>query len=205
MRAISSMRPVCASLLLVLAGCASTSLEATWTRPEFAGQHLEGPVMVVALARDETVRRTYEDDMSQKLAARGITALRSYEKVPGALQKDANDRLLAAARDAKARYMLSTALIGQDVEQVVTQEPMGYVSGGYGGWYGSAWGYAYTEVRTYKVYIAQTALTEVASDRVEWTARTRTTEPSNIDRDTRAFVDVILGALDAGKLIGSAK
>lgn len=205
MRAFSSVRSASASLLLLLGGCASTSLEATWMRPEFTGHSLEGPVFVVAIARDETVRRTYEDDMAQKLAARGVPALRSYQTVPGALAKDTNERLLAAARDAKARYMLSTALIGQDVEQVVTQEPMGYVSGGYGGWYGSAWGYAYTEVRTYKVYIAQTALTEVAGDRVEWTARTRTTEPTNIDRETRAFVDVILGALDDAKLLGAAK
>lgn len=205
MRVPCFVRLASASLLLVLGGCASTSLEATWLRPEFAGQRIEGPVLVVALARDETVRRTYEDDMSKKLAARGVSALRSYESVPGALSKDANERLLAAARDAKARYVLSTALIGQDVEQVVTQEPMGYVGGGYGGWYGSAWGSAYTEVRSYNIYIAQTALTDVAADRVEWTARTRTTEPSNIDRETRAFVDVILGALTEAKLVAAAK
>lgn len=196
---------VSVSLFLMLTSCAATTLEASWTRPEFAGQRVAGPVLVVALARDDTVRRIYEDDMAAKLAARGVPALRSYEAVPGALTKADTERLLAAAQKAGAQYVLSTALIAQETEQVVTQESVGYVGGGYGGWYGSQWGPAYTEVRTYNIYIAQTSLVAVAADRVEWAARTRTTAPSNIDRDTREFVDVILGAMTEAKLVAAAK
>ena len=66
--------------------------------------------------------------------------------------------------------------------------------GAYRGWYGGYWGMAYpvrTDVRTYKVYIAQTSLSDVASDRIEWAARTRTTQPSNLEREIQAFADLI--------------
>jgi hypothetical protein len=191
-------------LALVLAGCAATTLEGTWTRPGFANRTIDGPVLVVGVARDATVRRIYEDDMATKLRARGVDAVRSYETVPEVLDGDATDRLLAAARRAGARYLLSTALIGQEVEQVVRREPVGFLGAGYRGWYGSYWGLsypAYTEVRTYTVYVAQTSLTDVAEDRIEWTARTRTAAPSDIASETRAFVDVIVGALAEAELI----
>lgn len=196
------------ALALLLAACASTTLDGTWQRAEFAGQRIDGAVLVVGVARDETVRRLFEDDMVAKLAARGVKALRSYDSAAGALDGDSHERLLAAARAAGARYLLSTAVIGQEIEQNVTYEPWpqaGFF--GYRGWYRTYWGLSWpvrTEVRSYRVYLAQTSLVSVAADRVEWTARTRTTAPTDIERETRAFVDVILGALAKAGLIAPA-
>lgn len=196
-------------LLALLAACASTTVDGTWTHPERVGRNIEGTVLVVGVARDETVRRIFEDDMAAKLAARGIQTIRSYQIVPAALDADGHDRLLKAARAASARYLLSTAVIGVDVEQTVFVDPWPYPGFvGYRGWYGAYWGMAwpaYTQVRTYPVYIAQTALVRADADRVEWTARTRTTAPGNVGAETRAFVDVILGALAGDGLIAAAK
>ena len=196
-------------LALLLAGCASTAVDGTWTRPEMAGQRIDGPVLVVGVARDETVRRIYEDDMVGKLAARGIPALRSYEVVPGALDGEGPERLLQAARAASARYLLSTAVIGINVEQTVYWDPWVYPGfAGYRGWYGAYWGMAwpaYAQVRTYPVYVAQTSLVRVDADRVEWVARTRTTAPGAVEAETRAFVDVILGAMTGDGLLAAAK
>ncbi|MDZ7653945.1 MAG: hypothetical protein U5L03_16000 [Burkholderiaceae bacterium] len=193
---------------LLLAACASTTLDGSWTRPEVAGKRLQGPVMVVGVARDDTVRRVYEDEMVARLSARGVKAQRSYELVPEPLTKDTVERLQQAARKAGAAHILSTAVIGQERETVVYQDPFVYGGwGGYRGWYGSYWGMSYpvrTEVRTYSVYVAQTALTDLATDRVDWTARTRTTAPTDVEKETRAFVDVIVGALEKAGLVGPA-
>ena len=192
---------------LLLAACATTTLDGSWARPEFAGKRLQGPVLVVGVARDDTVRRIYEDEMVARLGARGVKALRSYELVPGTLRDDSVERLQQAARTAGATYLLSTAVIGQERGTVVYQDPWVYGGwGGYRGWYGSYWGMAYsvrTDVRVYNVYIAQTALTDVATDRIDWTARTRTTAPTDVRQETRAFVDVIMGALDKAGLLGA--
>lgn len=197
-------------LLLAVAACATTTtLDGTWTRPGFAGQRIDAPVLVVGVARDETVRRTYEDEMAARLAARGVKAIRSYESVPGALDRDSHEKIQAAARAAASRYLLSTAVIGQEVEQTVVQDPWppaGFV--GWHGWYRAYWGLSWparTEVRTYNVYVAQTALTRIDADRVEWTARTRTAAPTDVARETRAFVEVILGAMVKDGLIAAAR
>ena len=179
----------------VLVACATTTLDGTWTRPGFGGTTMSGPVLVVGVARDETVRRLFEDAMVARLGTQGLKAVQSYAQVPGALDREAPDKLAAAARQAGARHMLSTAVIGHETEVSVTQDPMwmgGF--GGYRGWYGGYWGMAYpmrTDVRTYKVYVAQTSLTDVGSDRIDWAARTRTTQPSNIEREAAAFADLI--------------
>lgn len=201
--------PWMALLSLALAACAATTLDGTWTRPEFAGKRIDGPVMVVGVVRDETVRRVYEDDLVAKLEARGVKAVRSYDVVPGVLGGDDFQRLTDAARKAGARYLLSSAVIGQDRELVVTQDPGPYWGfGGYRGWYGAYWGLSYpvrTDVRAYNVYIAQTSLADVAGDRIEWTARTRTTDPSNVEKEAKNFADVILGAMAEAGLIAGGK
>jgi hypothetical protein len=189
-----------------LAGCASTSLDGTWMRSEFAGKRIDAPVLVVGMARDETVRRVYEDQMVARLAARGVNATQSYASVPG-LTSDGHERLAAAARKAGARYVLSTAVIGQDREVVVSQEPVWWGGAyGYRSWYGYYWGLAYpvrTDVRAYTVYLAQTSLTDLNADRIEWVARTRTTESSSIDGDVRDFVDVIVEAMVKAGLVAA--
>ena len=198
---------IAASAIIVnLAGCASTTLDGSWMRPEFAGTRIDAPVLVVGMARDETVRRVYEDQMVAKLAVRGVRATQSYASLPS-LASDGHERLAEAARKAGARYLLSTAVIGQDREVVVTQEPIWWGGAyGYRSWYGYYWGMAYpmrTEARAYTVYLSQTSLTDLKADRIEWVARTRTTESSSIEKDVRDFVDVIVESMVKAGLVAA--
>jgi hypothetical protein len=197
-----------AMTVAVLAGCASTRLEGTWTDPALPAEMVRGPVLVVGVARDDLVRRVYEDAMAAQLAARGIAATPSYAVLTGPLTERSDAQLLAAAEKAGAQHLLSTAVIGEERQQVVTQEPVASVGfGGFGRWYNTWWGLSYpvrTEVRSYPVYVAQTSLTDVGSDRLRWTARTRTTDPRDIEKETRAFVDVIVEAMTEAKLLPPA-
>lgn len=195
------------AMIANLAGCASTTLDGSWMSSEFSGKRIDAPVLVVGVARDDTVRRVYEDQMVAKLVARGVRATQSYASEPGSLGTDAPERLAAAARKVGARYLLSTAVIGQSREVVVTQDPMWWGGAyGYRGWYSYYWGMAYpvrTDVRNYDVYLAQTSLTDLNADRIGWVARTRTTETSNIEGDVRDFVDVIVESMAKAGLIAA--
>ena len=196
----------------LLGACATTTIDGTWTGPEAAGQRIAGPVLVVGVTRDETVRRIYEDDVVAKLVARGLTALPSYAVVPGTLEGDSDARLLQEARRLGARYLLSTVVLGQDVETTIFSDAWPYPAfAGYRGWYGATWGATWgmawpvvTQVRSWRVIVAQTALIRVDADRLEWVARTRTTAPGQIENETRAFVDVILGAMARDGLVPGA-
>ena len=205
-----SMTPwIGGAFVAVLVGCATTTLDGTWTRPGFAGTPLDGPVLVVGVARDETLRRLFEDAMVARLGEQGLKAVPSYAQMPAALERESSDRLAAAARQAGARHILSTAVIGHETEVSVTQDPMWMGGmGGYRGWYGGYWGMAYpirTDVRTYRVYVAQTSLSDAASDRIDWAARTRTTQPSNVEREVASFADLIAKELTKAGLLAAPK
>ena len=204
MKSSSVCRFLIVAAVAALVGCASTTLEGSWTRAGFGGKRLDAPVLVAGMARDETVRRLFEDDMAAKLGARGVKATQSYTVVPGALGRDDFEKLVDAARKSGAGYLLSTAMIGQNQETVVSYDPMWGAGYGYRGWYGRYWGPAYADVRTYTFYTAQTSLTAIGSDRIEWTARTRTTDPSNVEKEVRTFVDVLLDAMARVQLVGPA-
>lgn len=188
----------------LLAGCATTKVEGSWTSPSFRSESFSGPVFVVGVARDETVRRIYEDLMTEALSKRGVDALRSYEHVPRPIDAGTGDAILSAARLSAARHVLSTAVIARGRETVIYNEPAPL--SGFGSWYGAYWAMSFpsrSTVREYAVYSAETSLTDVASDRVEWTLRTRTTPQGRIETEVRDFVDVVLAAMaDQGFLKG---
>jgi hypothetical protein len=151
--------------------------------------------------RDETVRRLYEDRMAAELGSRGIECLKSYDLVHGGLEGKA-DPVVEAARRAGARYLLSSAVIGHRKKTVVYNDPPTIV--GYGGWYSRNWGVGVagpTTIQQYDVFSVETSLVETATDRIDWTVRTRTTAGSDIVGDVRDFADAILAAMtDAGLL-----
>jgi hypothetical protein len=185
--------------LLVASSCTTTKLEGSWISPKFRNQRLAGRVIVVGVARDETVRRVYEDVMAAGLAARGVEAVRSYEITPQAIDHKTGDAIFAAARGQGARYILSTAVLARGKKTVVHEELGPYVGlASYRGWYGTYWAATFparTTVREYDVYSAETSITDVASDRLQWTARTKSTPRGNIEQDVREFVAVLLDAM----------
>ena len=189
---------------LLLAACSSTRVEGTWKHPSFGGRTLSGPVLVVGLMRDETVRRLYEDRMAANLAERGVTALKSYDVVNVALDGKA-DPVVEAARREGARYLLSSAVIGHRKKTVVYNDPPTIV--GYGGWYSRNWGVGVagpTTIRQYDVFSVETSLVDIAADRIEWTVRTRSTAGSDIEADVRDFADAILGEMTEAGLLSRA-
>jgi len=188
-------------LMLLLSSCSSTRVEGTWTHPSFGGRSVSGPVLVVGLMRDETVRRLYEDRMAAELGARGIAALKSYDVVSAPLEGKA-DPVVEAARREGARHLLTSAVIGHRKKTVVYNDAPTIV--GYGGWYSRNWGVGVagpTTIRQYDVFSVETALVDVATDRIEWTVRTRSTAGSDIEADVRDFADAILGEMSEAGLL----
>jgi hypothetical protein len=187
-----------------LAACASTQVDAVWVDPAAAGRKLEGPVLVVGVARDPTVRRLFEDGMVAALKARGLVASPSYAAADP-IDEKSGDVLLAAARAQGARTIVSSAVIGQETEtRVVQQATPAWGVTGFSGWYRTWYGSTVpvrTEVRTFQTLLAQTAVTHVATGNLEWTARTRTASPINVEREVEGFVDAIAGAMTRSGLL----
>jgi hypothetical protein len=185
---------------LFIAGCATTHLDSQWSSPDFVNNKITGKLLVVGVSRDDTVRRLYEDEMTAQLASRGLTTVRSYELIPGPLVLGGNTALLKAARDAGANTILSSVVVAREHVDRVISDPMPRYGMNFDGWYGYYWPYAYvrTEIRSFDRYTVGTSLTDVATGKIMWSARTQTENVDHVDREIKAFATVIINALSKG-------
>lgn len=191
-------------LLLLVASCATTRVDVLWLNPDFTRSKIDGRVLVVGMTQDPTMRRVYEDDLSGRLAARGLNVLKSYVVVEGVFGADSNKAILEAARREGATAILSSAVVGHEhIKHVTVEQPVARWRGGYDGWYGYYWPYLYrrADVRIIERYHASTSLTDVASGSLRWTARTHTDATSDADRDIKEFVGVLIDSLGKNGLL----
>lgn len=200
--------------IALLAGCSSTRIEGTWMRPELAGTKITGTVFVVGAMGDETSRRLYEDAMAGKLAARGLSAVKSYDALEAPLGAGDSDSLVEAAKAKGAAYLLSSAIVGHGKKTVINSVPLSDVGvgayrggyrtrgyGSYGGWYSRSWISATTTVRQVDIYGVETVLVDVPNDRIEWTVRTRSAAGSSLAYDADDFSEAIVDALAKAQLV----
>lgn len=202
-----------AAAAIVLAACATraTTLDAQWVNPEFAGKRSVRNVMVIAVTRDSTNRRLFEDRMVASLTAAGVKAVQSYKSVPqdGPVSEE---QLRRAVTEAGVSHAIATRISNVTTDVRVTP---GMVTGpGWGsgfGWdrgWGPGWGGAAgfhntmwttsfppTVTTTQNVH-ADTRLYDAKTAAVVWTAATTTTTgfdtvPQMIDQFVRLIVDTM--------------
>ena len=176
--------------VLLLASCASTTLQSTWMDPGFRGGPFKRLLVVGLSARDITARRVLEDVVVDKLKAGGVEALPGWQFLAGNGPAD-EAAFTAAVAKSGADAMLMVRLIAVETQTTVWP-PMGPRFGWYG--YYSGW-YAYPEVTQSQIAVVETTLFDVRSQRVVWSATSETINPTNVQKDAPVFADVILGAL----------
>ena len=208
-----------AVFLLALSGCAtrSTTLDAQWVNPEFAGQRSVRSVMVMSAIRDSTNRRLFEDRMVSVLSAAGVKAVQSYKFIP-ADGPVSEEQLRRAVADAGVEHALVSRVINVTTEVNVTPgmvmgptwTPGWGWSGGWGpGWGGFA-GYYNTmwttsippRVTTTQNVHADTRVFDARTAAVVWSAATTTSTgwdsvPQLIDQ----FVDLIVQTMKKDAVI----
>lgn len=189
---------------MLLAGCATTTVDVQWSNPDFTARKIEGKVLVVGLTRDQTMRRVYEDELRAQLSARGIDVTRSYEVVHGEFVADGNKAILDAARLQGAATVLSSAVVGHEhISRLTIDEPLVPWYGLYDGWYRYYWPYLYrrADVRVTQRYLASTTVIDVASGKIRWTVRTHTDAGSNVEGDVKGFATAVVEAMAKGGLL----
>ena len=203
-------RLLLAALLLVGAGCASTTLTNVWRDPTYSGGPLRS-VLVMGISEETSTRRIFEDEFSAKLQAVGVTAIPSYTLIPqdGPAEPVVLD---AAIAKAGAQGVLVTRL--PRIERRTNYGP-GYYGPGYYravpaagyyrnfyGYYSSAWArYSPPQPYEYDVVALETNLWSPKQGELVWSGITESFAPSNVRQATREFADVIIEALREQKLI----
>jgi hypothetical protein len=211
---------VTAAALVVLSGCAtrSTTLDAQWVNPEFAGQRSVRSVMVMSSARESTNRRLFEDRMVGMLTAAGVKAVQSYRFIP-ADGPVSEEQLRGAVAQAGTAHVLVSRVINVTTDVNVTP---GMVMGpgwgpgwGWGGGWGPGWGgfagyhnamWTTTTVpprvtTTQRVH-ADTRVFDARTANVVWSAATTTsTGFDSVPQLIEQFVDLIVETMKKDAVI----
>ena len=189
------------AMVMLLAGCATTHVDAQWQNPEFARAALKGPVLVVGMTKSDAARRLYEDAMAARLSERGVTAIPSYKVLSRPLDESSSQRILDVARTNDATTVLSSVLIRREtVERLVAGPPGWQWDPWFTGWYHSYWPYTQSAV-AYERYVANTSLADVATGKTIWSARSSTDDVGSLDHRIRGFASAIVHALDERGLV----
>ena len=192
----------CAALLV--AACASTSLQSAWYDTSYNGGAFKR-ILVVGVGSNVANRRVFEDIFAQKLSAGGTQGVPGYRFL--ADDARANEPgWNAGVAQSGADGLLLVRLLGVDtrthVYTTMVPGPM------YGPYYGPWWGpsmVAVPQVTQYDIAHVETSLFDVKTKRVVWAGTTQTFNPSTVAEETPGFADLIIGQLAARGLTASPK
>lgn len=162
-----------ATALAVLAGCATTQIDAQWTNPEYAGRTLRGASVLVACeAQEPTLQRICEDQVAGQMATLGAAPTRSTQ-VTGGAPAAGTDPYVAAARRIGARAIVRTTLNTGAVVAAPAGPTIGIGIGGGGGRIGGMGGISFPVggSRVSSAYTSETAVIDPANGAIMWSAR----------------------------------
>jgi hypothetical protein len=200
-------RAVSLGLVAVLAACAATTLENSWKDPKYSG----GPatrVLVIGIAKDSSVRRTFEDTFAQALTQAGAQAVASHTLLPQDGQI-AEDDLQKAVEQAGVNGVLITRMVGRHKDDYVASAtvppPMYGTRRYYNGYYSSAWSGSYepAEVQqfNYDYVVTETILFRSDAPEPVWSGTARTPDPRYVREAAQDFSKAVISALKEEGLI----
>lgn len=182
----------------LLAGCATTQVDAQWRSVELPPSYLRGAtVLVNCETGEQVVKRICEDQLGADLRARGVRVLVA---APGTLPAGApvgptDVQYLPLAREngAKAVFSVSVGLASQAVSQGIS---LGIGLGGFGRNVGGGVGVSAPigGGQVSQGYAASGRVSDVASGRLMWTARASSPPSSDVNQQ---FTELSKSLLDA--------
>jgi hypothetical protein len=199
MKRLSVLRAAVACMAAALAGCATTTqFNGVWVNPEAGNRVPVKHVLVVAINRDPTARRIYEDTMVTQFTSRGIKAQPSYRIFPD----DAPPPppvIEATVRQAGVDSVLVSRVMRETTDIRVTPGHS-YGPAGFAG----MWTGAYSvppNVYTVQKVVVDTRLFSARDFAVLWSA-TSTTEPtSSMEKTIADFGTALTKALTDAKVL----
>lgn len=173
----------------------------SWKSPEIAAQNYQR-IVVAALTDNVLARQEVENDLQLQLQQRGIEATRSIDLFPpSAATRGGSDvnLLLERIKENGHDAILTAALVDEQTETRYVPGNMGYHPMSRFMWYGSFRGYYnfwhptlyqpgyYTED---KVYYLETNLYDADTDRLVWSAQSKSYSPRSLRRAASKFAEL---------------
>lgn len=191
-----------ATLVLALAGCASTNLGGSWTAPEVGALKFE-KVVVIAATPDHILRREAEQAMRSNLG--GVPVVMSFTLMPDEKTLKDREQVIAAVQESGADGAIVMRPLFNMAEAAYLPDrggPEPYRD--MWDYYSSDWGlsafYQGTVVVDTIVGI-ETNVYEVGSAKLLWSGVTTTKNPDNVAALVNEVVQTVRAELRKQKLI----
>jgi hypothetical protein len=204
-----SLRSIVPTFVLALAlmGCAASSkIVNQWVSPDYGSPRFKR-ILVLGVSKQPSLRRTFEDAFVAKLKVEGVDAVPSY----GYVAEDgevAEARLQAAVSQADADSALITRLVRVERKTEVIPgfyQPSPALTCGFYPGYSAFWHGYYEPPRIYQydVYISETSLYDLTRNQLVWSGTVQTTDPGDINREIKRYVDSVMDGLRSKNLLPS--
>jgi hypothetical protein len=185
--------------MLVISACGtSTSIIASYKAPGVT-QVAYKKLFVSSLTGNAAVKQDVENELSRYLGTKGITTVKSMDVFPPNFHESGNDKnkdtVLARIRATNCDGILTIALINKETQTSYVQGsgPVGPYYGSFGLYYGYGYGSFYSPgyYQTDKIYYIQTNLYDAQSEKLIWSAQSKTYNPSSIDDFLKGYETAI--------------
>jgi len=191
-----NVRSILVAVLALLAGCATSQLLEQKSNPDYVGKSFKS-VMVVAVANDEIIRRTYEDRVVALLGKRGTKGIPAYAAVGGRGQVEEADLRQAIARSGAEGVMITR------VTRV--DRSSGHISGstvavgvGFYGYYSTVWQTVNVppkNVTGATWTLSETRLFDARNGALAWTGVVETRENDDLGSALTQYIDLVFDAM----------
>ncbi|WP_374164620.1 hypothetical protein [Arcticibacter sp. MXS-1] len=189
---------------LISACGSSTQIVGSWKKEGVSDSITYKKVFVAALTNNLSAKQKVESELAAVFSARGAAVTKSMDAFPPDLESKSSkdkDVLLKKIKDYDTDLIVTNAVIDKQ-----TQER--YVGSPYApwGWAGNFWGYYrgyygrfydpgyYTLER---VYYLETNVFDARTDKLIWSAQSRTDSPSSLNRFIEDYVRVVAAKMAA--------
>jgi hypothetical protein len=207
LKAVSILALGC--LIWLVCGCASSSLVNKWHDPSFQAPPL-GKMLVIAVRKEPTMRRIWEDAFTNDLVKHGVVATSSYSLFPdappdtsqvlAAVQSNGFDGVLAILRlptETNMHYVQGYTTIDQNVNYVTYWQR-------YGTYYHEIDHPGYVDSQSVAIRTIDVSTTGNGGKMI-WSATSRTPDPGSVTDLQRGVADIVITELRNLSIISSKK
>jgi hypothetical protein len=190
-------------LTIVLFQCCapSTYITGSWKSPA-TGQKTYKSILVAALTSNTIVKDKLENDIATSLS-RSANVMKSINEFPPSISNsDTNKvKIMEAVQKKNVDAILTISLLSKETESRYIPDRNPYSPLGYN-YYQSFWGYySYWYPQFYgqqgyynqdKVYYIETNLYDTSTEKLIWSAQSKTYSPDNLEAFSKEFAEVIV-------------
>lgn len=193
--------------MFILAGCNNTAhIEKSWRDPEVSVSMAKlKKILVVALLKNESNRRSAEDQLVTMLNGKGVASNKYFT---GAIPEDKENEARQKLKDDgfDGAIVMRLADVDKDVRYVpgsFNSFPVYY--GKFWGYYRNSWNNFYRPgyYESTKKYTVETNVYSLLRDKLVWSGLTSTVDPGNVEKLIQSTAGAVFARMKKEKFIVS--